>query len=158
LLAYARGSWSIHIRTPIWFDESRCMDCRYLIFDFDGVLAETNEIRSQGFVDLFADIPTESMARFMEFAKANGGLSRYGKIRHFYNCILRQPVSDSQVDALAQQYSKLVAQHIIRAPAVPGSLEFLAEHSNRFELAVVSGSDQNELRHVCQAGGIDKYF
>lgn len=134
------------------------MEYRHLIFDFDGVLAESNDIRIQGFADLFADLPTEAMARFMEFVKANGGLSRYGKIRHLYNRILCQPVSESQVDALAQQYSELVAKRVIEAPAVPGSLEFLAEYADRFECAVVSGSDQNELRRVCRARGIDGYF
>ena len=134
------------------------MKYRYLIFDFDGVLAESNDIRIQGFADLFAELPPEAMVRFMEFVKINGGLSRYGKIRHLYNRILCQPVSESRVDALAQQYSDLVAERVIAAAAVPGSLEFLAEHGGRFECAVVSGSDQNELRRVCRARGIDGYF
>ncbi len=139
-------------------DESWWMEYRYIVFDFDGVLAETNEIRFQGFSDLFAELPPEAMVCFMDFVKANGGLSRYGKIRHLYNHILRQPASESQVDALAQQYSKLVAERVTEAPAVSGSLEFLAEYADRFEYAVVSGSDQSELRQVCRARGIDGYF
>jgi len=134
------------------------MEYRYVVFDFDGVLAESNEIRFQGFADLFQDVPADAQARFMDFVKANGGLSRYGKIRHLYKEILGQPLSEEQVHALAGQYSELVAERVIAAEAVPGSVEFLAGHADRFEFAVVSGSDQNELRRVCRARGIDRYF
>ncbi|MEN6424101.1 MAG: HAD family hydrolase [Phycisphaerales bacterium] len=134
------------------------MEYRYIIFDFDGVLAESNEIRFRGFVELFRDLPEDVMARFMDFVRANGGLSRYGKIRHLYESILRQPISDDQVAVLAREYSRIVTAEIIRARPVEGSLEFLAEHRGRFEFAIISGSDQQELRQVCRARGIDQYF
>jgi len=134
------------------------MTYQYIVFDFDGVLAETNEIRFQGFADLFKDIPADEMSRFMEFVKTNGGLSRYGKIRHLYDDILGQPLSENQLLVLAGRYSELVAERIIAADPVPGSLEFLAGYGDDFEFAVVSGSDQGELRQVCQARGINRYF
>ncbi len=134
------------------------MEYRYLVFDFDGVLAESNEIRFQGFEDLFADLPGDVRARFMEFVKVNGGLSRYGKIRHLYEDLLGQPISEDRVYELAEGYSELVAGRVIEAQTVPGSLEFLREYADRYEFAVVSGSDQKELRQVCQARGIDGYF
>jgi phosphoglycolate phosphatase-like HAD superfamily hydrolase len=134
------------------------MGYRSIIFDFDGVLAETNEIRFQGFTVLFRDLPQDVMARFMDFVRANGGLSRYAKIRHLYESILCKPVTEDEVAALARQYSDLVMQKVIEADAVEGSVEFLAEHRGRFEFAVVSGSDQEELRLVCRARGIEGYF
>jgi phosphoglycolate phosphatase-like HAD superfamily hydrolase len=134
------------------------MGYRYVIFDFDGVLAETNEIRFQGFTELFRDLPDGAMARFMDFVRANGGLSRYGKIRHLYENVLRRPVSEDEVAALAGRYSEIVKQKVIEAEPVEGSLEFLAGQGGRFEFAVVSGSDQDELRQVCRARGINKYF
>lgn len=134
------------------------MGYRYVIFDFDGVLAETNEIRFQGFAELFRDLPDGEMTRFMNFVRANGGLSRYGKIRHLYEDILRRPVSEEQIAMLAGRYSDIVKQKVIKAAPVEGSLEFLTRHQGRFEFAVVSGSDQQELRQVCRARGIEKYF
>ena len=134
------------------------MGYRYVIFDFDGVLAETNEIRFQGFTELFSDLPGDVMTRFMTFVRANGGLSRYAKIRHLYENILCKPVTDQEVAALARQYSDIVMQKVIRAEAVAGSIDFLAEHKGRFRFAVVSGSDQQELRQVCRARGIGHYF
>lgn len=134
------------------------MEHRHILFDFDGVLAQTNEIRFWGFVELFGDISTQEKAQFMTFVRANGGLSRYGKIRHLYERILCRPISDDDVNVLAAEYSQLVAQKIIEAEPVAGSLEFLEEFRDRFDLAIVSGSDQDELRAVCRARGIDHYF
>jgi phosphoglycolate phosphatase-like HAD superfamily hydrolase len=134
------------------------MGYRYIIFDFDGVLAETNEIRFQGFTEVFSDLPDDVMARFMTFVRANGGLSRYAKIRHLYESILCRPVTDDQIVALAQRYSDAVMQKVIHAEPVAGSMDFLAEHEGRFQFAVVSGSDQEELRQVCRARGIGHYF
>jgi HAD superfamily hydrolase (TIGR01549 family) len=134
------------------------MEYRYIIFDFDGVLAESNDIRIQGFADLFEDLLPEQKSRFMEYVEVNGGISRYGKIRYLYETILERSISEDEVNALARAYSGLVTDRIIAAESVPGSREFLAEHADRFEYAVVSGSDQNELRHVCRQRGIDGYF
>ena len=134
------------------------MAFRYIIFDFDGVLAESNDIRIQGFADLFADLPADVLARFMEFVKANGGLSRYGKIRHLYSDILERPLAENEVHAWAREYSRLVVERVAESRAVPGSLEFITEYADRFEYAVVSGSDQDELRQVCRHRGIHQYF
>jgi phosphoglycolate phosphatase-like HAD superfamily hydrolase len=98
------------------------------------------------------------MAPFMDFVRANGGLSRYGKIRHLYENILRRPATEDEVAALARRYSEIVKQKVIDADPVSGSMDFLAEYEGRFQFAVVSGSDQEELRQVCRARGIGHYF
>ncbi len=134
------------------------MEHRHILFDFDGVLVESNTIRIEGFVELFGDLPDQEKDRFIAFVRANGGLSRYGKIRHLYENILCQPISDDELNALAGQYSRLVMQKIIEAKPVTGSIEFLDKFRGRFDMVVVSGSDQQELRSVCLARGIDHYF
>ena len=58
---------------------------KYLIFDFDGVLVESNELRSKGFALLFSNYPSNQVKQFMDFVHENWGLSRHAKIRHFYD-------------------------------------------------------------------------
>lgn len=134
------------------------MQHRHILFDFDGVLVESNPIRIEGFAELFGDLPAQDKAAFMTFVRANGGLSRYGKIRHLYENILGQPISDNELNTLAVEYSRLVTERIVEAVPVPGAMEFLDQFGDRFNLAVVSGSDQEELRAVCQARRIEHYF
>lgn len=131
---------------------------RHIIFDFDGVLAETNDIRIEGFRTLFSSYPLAARDSLVAFARANGGLSRYVKIRYFFEEILGQPVSDKQIAALADDYSAIVTEKIIAAEPVKGSRELLAAWGNKLDFAIISGSDERELRSVCISRGIAHYF
>ena len=134
------------------------MKYKHLIFDFDGVLVESNEIRFDGFRLLFKNYPQDQVERLVLYAKINGGLSRYEKIKYFFKQIRNEPIRDDNVQLLAKQYSELVKQKVIDAEPVKGSLEFLSNHKNNYDFAVVSGSDQEELRDVCKARKIDHFF
>lgn len=134
------------------------MKYQYIIFDFDGVLAESNEIRFNGFRKLFKGYPQGQVEILVDYAKANGGVSRYKKIKYFFEEIRQESVSDEEVDCWAAQFSELVERDIVEAKPVEGSLEFLRKYSNRFDFAIVSGSDQEELRRVCKKREIDHFF
>ncbi len=134
------------------------MKYRHVIFDFDGVLVESNEIRFNGFRKLFKDYPQDQIERLVSYAKANGGVSRYKKIEYFFDAIRREPISDESVNHWAAQFSELVEQDVVEAKSVAGSLEFLEEYSSLFDFAIVSGSDQVELRRICEKRKIDHFF
>ncbi len=86
------------------------MDFKHIIFDFDGVLAETNEIRFDGFQEVFKGYPPEQLATLDRWSRANGGLSRYVKIKHFFNSIREERVSEERVseERLAGYVKQLV--------------------------------------------------
>ena len=79
-----------------------------IIFDFDGVLVESNEIRFKGFELLLGEFPKDKLSSFMEYVRSNGGISRYEKIRYFYRDVLKEPADEQMIYDLADQYSKLV--------------------------------------------------
>jgi phosphoglycolate phosphatase-like HAD superfamily hydrolase len=134
------------------------MKYRHIIFDFDGVLVESNEIRFNGFRKLFKDYPQGEVKKLVGYAKANGGVSRYKKIEYFFNEIRREPISEESVNQWAAQFSTLVEQDIVEAKSVEGSLEFLEDYSGNFDFAIVSGSDQAELRRICEKRKINHFF
>ncbi|OGH56581.1 MAG: hypothetical protein A3G34_09250 [Candidatus Lindowbacteria bacterium RIFCSPLOWO2_12_FULL_62_27] len=129
-----------------------------LIFDFDGVLADTNPIRVDGFRLLFQGFPESKVDAMVRYAEANGGMSRYEKIRYFFKELIGEPVSEEKVVEWSARYSDLVKRRVIEAEAVKGSIEFLARFHRPGRFAIVSGSDQEELRSVCQARGLRGYF
>ena len=134
------------------------MKYRHLIFDFDGVLVESNTIRIEGFQLLFRNYQEDKVRLFVQYAESNGGLSRYEKIRYFFEKILNRPISDDKVQILVKQYSGLVKHKVIDAKSVNGSLEFLSSYCSEYNFAIVSGSDQEELRDICRARGISHFF
>jgi phosphoglycolate phosphatase-like HAD superfamily hydrolase len=131
---------------------------KHIIFDFDGVLAQSNAVRIEGFRTLFKDYPAEQRRRLIEYAKKNGGISRYEKIRYFFENIRGEAIDDAEISLFAGRYSKLVERDVIKAKPVMGSLKFLAANYQNYDFAIVSGSDQEELRGVCRQRKIDHYF
>lgn len=131
---------------------------KHIIFDFDGVLAESNDIRVAGFGELFKEYPADRVERLLEYARINGGISRYAKIKYFFESIMGQAVTDAQVRDLAKRYSGIVKKKVIAAPPVAGAVEFLRSYGNICDFAIVSGSDEEELTDVCRHRGIAGYF
>lgn len=129
-----------------------------IIFDFDGVMVDSNMIRAAGFRDLYPDGPVAARAIFNEFIEENPGLSRYRKIRHYHEQILGQPVSDATVEADAARYSEIVLDRVAVSDEIAGAEAFLADHVAAYRMALVSASDQTELRQICERRGISKYF
>ncbi len=134
------------------------MKYKNLVFDFDGVLAESNEIRFNGFRRLFQEFPSHQVDELVAYAKANGGVSRYEKIRYFFQEVRGEPITEERVQVMAAQFSDLVRQEVVDAESVKCSVEFMKQNISRFNFALVSGSDQTELRGVCRERGIGHYF
>jgi len=134
------------------------MKYRHIIFDFDGVLVESNEIRFNGFRKLFEGYPQGEIERLVSYAKANGGVSRNKKIEYFFNEIRQEPITGELVNQWAAKFSELVEQDIVEAKPVEGSLKFLEDYFSHFDFAIVSGSDQTELRRICEKRKIDHFF
>lgn len=131
---------------------------RYIIFDFDGVVAETNQVRIDGFQTLFSSYPTHFLDDLLAFVRLNGGMSRYLKIRYFFEKILQRQIGEAEIGELAGQYSDIVKDKVINAVSVKGALLLIESCLKKHHLAIISGSDQEELREVCEARGIAKYF
>jgi beta-phosphoglucomutase-like phosphatase (HAD superfamily) len=60
-----------------------------IIFDLDGVLIESAEIKTDAFRMLFADYP-DRLPEIIAYHQRNAGISRYNKFRYFYEKILGQ--------------------------------------------------------------------
>lgn len=130
---------------------------RAVLFDFDGVILESNPARTEGFRRLFAEHPAPAIEALVRYHEENGGLSRYHKIEYFFREILKRDVSPAERDRHAARFSALVKQAVIDSPYVPGARDFvLREHP--FSMHLVSGSDQEELREICGRLGIAARF
>ena len=133
------------------------MQFKNLIFDFDGVLVESNFIKNDGFRSLFKDYPKNEILQLMTYVENNGGFSRYNKIRYFFEVIRRESIDVKDMKIWANRYSKLVKEKVIQAESVIG-IDFFLNYGEKFQSAIVSGSDQEELREICKLREINQYF
>ena len=98
---------------------------RAVIFDFDGVIAESVNVKTDAFARLFEPEGPEIVERVLEHHLANGGVSRFDKFRFYYKEFLARPLSEPELDSLCGQFSHLVVEAVIDAPWVPGAQETL---------------------------------
>lgn len=128
-----------------------------IIFDFDGVIVESVEIKTKAFKELFTDYP-QKIEEIVQYHLANGGISRYVKFRYIYEQILGQKLSEDTEIKLGKDFSKIVLQKIIAAPFVAGAKEFLDRQKNRYQFFIASGTPEEELRRIIDAKGLRGYF
>jgi HAD superfamily hydrolase (TIGR01549 family) len=89
----------------------------------------------------------------------NGGLSRYVKIRYFYEEILEKEITENEVLKYANEFSVLMKKELINPEnLIQDSLQFIKDNYKKYHFHIVSGSDQEELRYLCKELGIDRYF
>lgn len=128
-----------------------------VIFDLDGVIIESAEIKTKAFELLFADYP-DKLPEMIDYHKRNAGISRYVKFRHFYEKILEQELSPEKEKELGDRFSQIVLEEIIKAPLVAGAEDFLKSNHRRYLQFVVSGTPEEELRYILRQRSLDIYF
>lgn len=131
---------------------------RTLIFDFDGVLVESVDVKTRAFAALFADEGPSVVTQVVRYHLANGGLSRYEKFHAIYRDILRRPLSAPRFQQLCDRFAQLVIEGVIAAPWVQGAIEFLETFKSRYDFHIVSATPQGEIDHIVAARGIRHYF
>lgn len=135
-------------------------DYAVILWDFDGVIINSNQVREFGFREVLKDYPAHQVEELLSYHNANGGLSRYVKFRHFFEMIRGETVTNERVNQLALAFSEIMLRQLPnRDLLIEDSVNFINESFNRgIEQHIVSGSDQKELRKLCGQLEISKYF
>jgi len=131
---------------------------RAIAFDFDGVILESTDVKTDAFVALFSDRSREIQNKVREHHLANLGISRFVKFAWIHENLLHEPLSDEQSKALGEQFSSLVLEKVLAAPVVPGARESVREPAATYPLFVVSGTPQEELDLICDRRGLRDVF
>lgn len=136
---------------PRWRRWAEPVPPRLIVFDCDGVLLDSNELKSECFrLALRAAGCTEAdIARFRDFQRANFGTSRQRLFEAFLAWELEcRPAQDR--DGLVALYAAQLRGRYVTTPATPGMREVVSALARPH---IVSGSDQAELREVLAERG-----
>jgi phosphoglycolate phosphatase-like HAD superfamily hydrolase len=135
-----------------------------LVFDCDGVVLNSNRIKSEAF--RVAALPWGAAAAeaLVEHHVANGGISRHRKFAHFLESILPEHVRDDvpgrdgpDLDDLLATSAQAVRSGLLSCDVAEG-LQTLRKATSHARWCIVSGGDQAELREIFAARGLDGLF
>lgn len=130
-----------------------------ILWDFDGVLLDSNRVRDLGFREVLREYPQEQVDALIDYHHRNGGLSRYVKFRHFFEVIRGEALSEENLVSLTAAFSSIM-RRLLTDPGllIPETVNFVKANYRNIRMHVVSGSDQEELRFLCRELGLSPYF
>lgn len=130
-----------------------------ILWDFDGVIIDSMDVREKGFREVLSDYPEEQVERLLEYHHQNGGLSRYVKFRYFQEKILQQEADEEEVARMSEEFSEIMRKELAaKDKLIPEVMKFIKAKHNQFEMHIVSGSDGDELRFLASELQIAQYF
>jgi phosphoglycolate phosphatase-like HAD superfamily hydrolase len=130
---------------------------RLILWDFDGVIKESVEIKTRAYAELFAPFGAEISARVRAHHEQNGGISRFEKIP-LYLSWSGQPATPTQVQRYCEQFAAAVRQAVVDAPWVPGAREYLQKHLAQQHFVLISATPQGEIEDIVRATGLAGCF
>lgn len=130
---------------------------RAIVFDFDGVILDSVDVKARAFRELFRD-HGEWVDRIVQFHLDNPGMSRFDKFRFIYQTYLGRSLEDGESDALGQAFSRLVYQEILACPFIRGAPEFLERRRKEYAMFVASAAPDVEVRDIVACRGLAGFF
>lgn len=130
---------------------------RAIVFDFDGVLVESNEVKHRTFQEIFLEYP-KKYDEIMAYHLANNAIDRFKKFHHIAQNILMIKESRDLEKTWATRFQKRTREEILKASSVEGSLEMLNYFMDRVPMYLASATPDEEILFLVRARSLEKFF
>ena len=135
------------------------VDADVWVFDCDGVLLDSNAMKSDGFGHVLSPYPEGIVKEFLSYQKGTFGMSRFRLIEAFFDQFLKRAPEAGETDALLTEFGAYCRQAYPKQPVTPGTVTLLTSlASASIPAYVASGSAQDELRDVLTEIGLAPHF
>ena len=101
---------------------------KVVIFDFDGVIIESNNVKKKAFEFIFSQFPKQ-FKLMMEFHHQNVSKSRYYKFDHLLSVLGKQEDIDFR-NSIAKDFSEIIIAEMKEVKYVTGAQSFLEKDCN----------------------------
>jgi HAD superfamily hydrolase (TIGR01549 family) len=128
-----------------------------LVFDCDGVVLNSNKIKTQAFYDVAKVYGHEPAQALKDYHVQNGGISRFVKFEYLLTEILKKPLDQTELKQMLDSFAHEVKKALMTCEVAEGLAE-LREQTKHANWLIVSGGDQEELREVFKARDLNHYF
>ncbi len=135
------------------------MKYKAIFFDWDGVITDSVNIKTDSFYDMFEKYGQEIQEKVKAHHLQNGGMSRFEKFRIYYKDFLGIDIDDKKVTELSEHFSNLVKSKVAQAPFIDGAVDTIKqEYKKGTLLFIVSGTPTEEMKEIVKSKGLSEYF
>ena len=79
-----------------------------IIFDFDGVILDSVNVKTKAFELLYEEYGPEIQKKVVKYHLDNGGISRFEKFKFYHKNFLNKEISENELLLLGSKFSSLV--------------------------------------------------
>ena len=129
------------------------------VFDCDGVLLDTNGLKTDAFYQVARPYGDAAAQALVDYHTANGGISRFKKFDYFFRDILGRSDCDGETTLALDAFAQIVRDGYASAREADGLRDVLDRLVGAGKRCfVVSGGLQDEVRDAMAAKGLSHYF
>ena len=128
-----------------------------VFWDFDGVIKESVEVKSDAFEQLFTPFGKDVAKKVRNHHEEHGGISRFDKLPIYLEWA-EQPLSEQLITKYAENFSQLVKQRVVDSPWVAGVLDYLQNNYKKQQFFLITATPQREIDDILSQLDIVKYF
>ena len=77
------------------------------IFDCDGVILDSNKLKTEAFREILIDERYEDIELFIEYHQLNQGINRYEKLKYFFEQIKKTKNYETEYNLLLKKFSSI---------------------------------------------------
>ncbi|MDJ0953123.1 MAG: HAD hydrolase-like protein [Acidimicrobiia bacterium] len=130
-----------------------------IVFDFDGTICESADVKTEAFYELYLDEHGEEFAtQVRDYHLVHAGVSRYDKIRYYEEELLGRECTEERMSEVADRFGGIVRDRVIASPLVPGVAAFFSRYRNAVPMLVASATPTAELRQIIAARDMTSWF
>jgi HAD superfamily hydrolase (TIGR01549 family) len=129
-----------------------------IVFDFDGVLVDSVDVKTQAFGALYAEYGDRIVEQVQAYHLLHGGISRFTKFRYYHEVLLGKKLTEAEEINLGDRFSQYVEDAVVDAVYVAGAYEVLENNYQSIPLFVASGTPDQELKRIVSRRNMGHYF
>ncbi len=129
-----------------------------VVFDFDGVLVESANVKTWAFGRLYAKYGEKIAQQVIDYHQSHAGISRFVKFKVWQEELLGLPYTEAEGVRLSLEFSRLVMDAVVAAPYVPGAQEFLETYHQKLPLYIASGTPEAEMQEIVHKRNMAQFF
>ena len=132
------------------------IDKKYFVFDFDGVIVDSVDIKTNAFRKIFNKYDKAIYDKIIDHHIKNGGISRFVKFNLYFNQYLKLKYSQKKINHEIFKFSKEVKKKVIKSKEISGAYKMLKLCiKNNKKLIINTGTPTDEIKYILKK---KKYF
>lgn len=134
------------------------MAIKCIVFDCDGVLLDSVNIKTEAFGKLAQPWGDEARDRMVLYHSMHGGVSRYLKFEWFFREYIGREITPAEKEEWNEKFCSYCLDAVRNCALIPGALATLKAWHGILPLYVCTGAPVAEVSEILKERGLADYF